>query len=73
MLTKKYNEDGHSLSSFDNLILEPFTLKNPLIISDIMKYVNGVGFYRRLGIHRPHIDKSKLKRRLSIMREWELI
>ncbi|WP_414620800.1 hypothetical protein [Calothrix sp. CCY 0018] len=38
-----------------------------------MEYVNGVGFYRRLGIHRPDVKKKRIKHRLSTMRQWELI
>lgn len=48
-------------------------MKNPLRISKIMEYVNNVGFYRQLGVHKPHVDKSRFKHRLSTMREWELI
>lgn len=73
LVKKKYTEDGYSFSSFDHLLIEPFALKNPLRISEIMEYVNNVGFYRQLGLHKLHVDKSKFKRRLSTMREWELI
>lgn len=38
-----------------------------------MEYVNNVGFHRRLGLHKPNVDKSIFKRRLATMREWELI
>lgn len=73
MLLKKYEAKGYSFSSFDYLLLEPFILKNPLRISEIIEYVNGVGFYRTLGMHKPHIEKKRFKHRLSIMRQWELI
>ncbi|BAY87882.1 hypothetical protein NIES267_74060 (plasmid) [Calothrix parasitica NIES-267] len=73
MLLKKYEAEGYSLSSFDYLLLEAFSLKNPLRISEIMEYVNNVGFYRKLGIHKPNVEKKRVKHRLSTMQEWELI
>ncbi len=72
MLLKKYKAEGYSFSSFDYLLLEPFILKNPLRISEITEYVNG-GFYRKLGMHKPHIEKKIFKHRLSTMQEWGLI
>lgn len=54
-------KEGYSLSCFDYLLLEPFVLKNPLRIFEIMEYVNNISFYRRLGVHKPHVDKSRFK------------